>query len=103
MKQLVAARGNTAQQEELVLELHNSLLSAEKLIANLQGGKRQAHRSRAAVKALLTSRNTELLKVRRPLPTAQPALAVSPVALAHCATPCPATCPEGEITPIMPH
>ena len=65
VKQLVAARGNPAQQEELVLELHNSLLGAEKLIANLQGGKRQAHRSRAAVKALLTSRDTDLLKVRR--------------------------------------
>jgi hypothetical protein len=64
VKQLLAARGNTELQEELVLELHNSVLNAEKMIANLQGGKRQAQHSRDSVKALMNNRNMDLLKVR---------------------------------------
>jgi hypothetical protein len=64
VKQLLAARGNNELQEELILKLHNSVLNAEKMIANLQGGKRQAQRSRDAVKASMNNRNMDLLKVR---------------------------------------
>jgi hypothetical protein len=63
VKQLLSACGNPALQVELMLELHNSLMGAERLIANLQGGKHMAQRSRDESRASMVNENMDLLKV----------------------------------------
>ena len=63
MQQLLAASGNPDLQADLILELHSSLLSAERLIANLQDGKAAASKQRNSGKAGLVHENMDLLKV----------------------------------------
>lgn len=43
--------------------MHNTIVGAEKLIANLQGGKKVAHKSRTASRANMVAENMDLLKV----------------------------------------
>jgi hypothetical protein len=53
-----------ALQADLVLELHSSLVAAERLVAALQAGARASGRTRDAAKAGLVHDNTDLLKAR---------------------------------------